>query len=130
MSKLKDILSKTSQAKEQVNLEIEERRNILIAIKEREALEKRAFIGEALDNFLKDMESRGNRSRYISGGYTSDFTKFVNRNHLYNGLSFEHRQAINAFTEAKEELNRQFLEAVKTPEARDKLIHGAGIKNI
>ena len=98
--------------------------------------EKRAiqgeFIGAAFDEFLKDMQSnsyRNSRAGYINGRYTGTFTKYVNRT---MAISRNHREAIGAFNDALENLNKVFVEEIlaNPEEAKRKLMDYAGLKNL
>lgn len=71
-------------------------------------------ITEMARDFLIQMEDVYTEDRYIYGGFSSAFTKFVSRG-LGNWprLSTRHAEAVKTFTTAKQNLNRVFVEELK-----------------
>lgn len=68
------------------------------------------FILSLVMKFLDLVRSnRHSRELYINGGFTCEFTKFISRRGMSGAINREHREAIIAFTKAKQNLNRVFL---------------------
>ena len=96
-------------------------------------------IKEQLASFLTEMSDNWNFDSYVDGSFSSDFTKYIKRNYGTYGwfsrsktsyLSPEHEKAVTDFLEAKKEMNRVFVEALRTESGAENFIKCASIKNI
>lgn len=113
--------------------EISKLKESKVRVQQEQKAEKASFIREALQNFLDDMDKTWDRRKYISGGYSSEFTRFVSRGNMWHyAISEKHGDAVRIFNDAKEELNEIFVQELQkcAPEKLDHLAHNWGLKNL